>query len=312
MENQEIVRILQINVSDEKLKSISSESLKEIYNRLYDDYMAEYNALGEKPNNMNDYFSWMNKDLNIHLVYYKNRNEVSTIFFLSKSKNAGEIIVHNLINENLSYELLNSEVKIFVSLLIDKNKIKIDPNDILDVSFFSAGHVVYQIGSVFFNREYNNNFLPQLDYSFKSLDFNKLRIHKNIYDFDSIIKTINNKQFTMELKECLIAYQEEKFFVAAAGLGSVLEHLLYLTIEKNVPEKEINTHENSTASEYISQLKKPPFNLTKRDVTNIKGTFAFRNSVSHFNKGYFSKDMCDQLLSGIKICFDRYYMFVRE
>lgn len=304
--------VLQNNVSVAKLNALSEDTLKCIYNRLHNDYLVEYNTLGNKPDNIDDYFSWMSKELNIHFIYYKKRDEVNTVFFLSKSKKPGEIVVHNLIEETLSYEVQNADVKMFVSLLIDANKIVVNPNDIIDISFFSEGYVVYQIGSVFFNREYRNNFLPQLDYTFKSLEFNKLRIHKNIYDFDKIIRTINNNQFTMELKECLIAYQEEKFFVAAAGLGSVLEHLLYLSIEKHVPDDKNHTHENSTASEYISQLKKPPFNLSKRDVTNIKGTFAFRNSVSHFNRGYFSKEMCDQLLSGLKICFDRYFMFEQE
>ncbi|NGY80546.1 hypothetical protein F6Y02_41570 (plasmid) [Bacillus megaterium] len=97
--------------------------------------------------------------------------------------------------------------------------------------------------------------------------------------------------------------------MCAAGLGSVLEHLLYLAIEKHVPEKDIKTNENSTASEYIGQLKKSPFNINKRDVSHLKNIFAYRNSVSHFNKGFFSKEMCDHLLSGIKIAFDKYYMF---
>ncbi|NGY80458.1 hypothetical protein F6Y02_41050 (plasmid) [Bacillus megaterium] len=75
--------------------------------------------------------------------------------------------------------------------------------------------------------------------------------------------------------------------MCAAGLGSVLEHLLYLAIEKHVPEKDIKTNENSTASEYIGQLKKSPFNINKRDVSHLKNIFAYRNSVSHFNKGFF-------------------------
>ncbi|NGY93854.1 hypothetical protein F3K44_31285 [Bacillus megaterium] len=72
-----------------------------------------------------------------------------------------------------------------------------------------------------------------------------------------MIGKIDNDQFTLELEECLDAY-ERNVFVCAAGLGSVLEHLLYLAIEKHVPEKDIKTNENSTASEYIGQLKKSP------------------------------------------------------
>lgn len=305
---REMNKILQFEITSEKLNDISKKDLNEIYDELHKDYVDAYQSLGSKPDNVDDYFSWLSYDLDIHLVYYKENEEVKTIFFLSKAINNGEILIHDLIKESISYEILKLQTRDFVSELITAEMLKINPEDILDLSFFMAGHVVSQIGEVFFEREYKGNFMPQLKPVFKSLEFNNLKIHKNIYNFNEIITMIDNKQFIMEFKECMDAYQEEKFFVAAAGLGSVLEHLLFLAIEKHVPEDEIKTNENSTASEYIGQLKKPPFNLSKRDVTNLKGTFAFRNSVSHFNKGYFSKDMCDQLLNGIKICFDRYYM----
>ena len=49
--------------------------------------------------------------------------------------------------------------------------------------------------------------------------------------------------------------------------------------------------------------------MDRRQSNYLKVVFAMRNSVSHFNKGIFNKDMCDQLLAGIKHSFDTYYMF---
>ncbi|MEK4666537.1 hypothetical protein [Niallia sp. FSL R7-0271] len=165
------------------------------------------------------------------------------------------------------------------------------------------------MGKHLFQREYQNNFKSQLQPAFEGINFNSLQIHKDLYNFTEMTRAIGNDQFTLELNECLNSYENEKFFVCAAGLGSVLEHLLYLSIEKHVSEENIKTNENSTASEYIAQLKKEPFLISKREVSHLKGIFAYRNSVSHFNKGIFNKDMCDQILAGIKLCFDQYYLF---
>ncbi|WP_142400227.1 hypothetical protein [Mammaliicoccus vitulinus] len=191
---------------------------------------------------------------------------------------------------------------------ISSGKIKVAEKDIIKNGIFEQGHLVAETGQYLFEQEYRKNMLPQMQNKTNIVEFNISRIHKELYDFEQMISIINNKQFTIELNECLEVYEQEKYFVAAAGLGSVLEHLLYLSIEKHTPTDFIKTHENSTASEYIAQLKKEPFNINKRDATALKGYFNYRNSVSHFNKGYFSKNMCDQILNGIKICFDRYYL----
>jgi hypothetical protein len=296
-------------MTSEKIKQITPEQIEETYEILYQNYMAYIDQLGNRPDNMNDYFSWTSKKLDINIVYFKKDSEVKEIFFFSKSEKTGTILFHDLIQQSIVYEVLRLDVRSFVSDLIQKGKINKEPEKIIDVSFFSVGHVLREVGRYLFEWEYDCNWKPQLKTVFERVSFNTLRIHKDIYNFGEMIKTIDNDQFTLELEECLDAYENEKFFVCAAGLGSVLEHLLYLAIEKHVPEKEIFTNENSTASEYISQIKKAPFNITKRDASHLKGVFAYRNSVSHFNKGIFSKEMCDHLLGGIKQCFDNHYMF---
>ncbi|MET3689620.1 hypothetical protein ABIC37_005170 [Priestia megaterium] len=309
MELEDIFPIFQSYMTSEKIKGITSEQISDTYELLYQHYMDYVNKLDNKSNNIDDYFSWTSKKLDINIVYFEKDNQVKCIFFLSKSEKKGTIVLHDFIGHNISYDILSLNVKPFVSALIQTGKLDLNPDTIISVSFFPEGHVLRDLGRFFFEWEYQYNWKPQLKTAFEKMSFNTLKIHKEIYEFEEMTKIINNEQFTLELEECIDAYEKEKFFVCAAGLGSVLEHLLYLAIEKHVPEKEINTHENSTASEYIGQLRKPPFNISKRDASHLKNVFAYRNSVSHFNKGVFSKEMCDHLLSGIKSAFDKHYLF---
>lgn len=304
--------VFQSKMTSEKIKLITQKQIEETYELLYKNYMEYIEQLGKKPDNMNDYFSWTSKKLDINIAYFKKDNVVKSIFFFSKSEKLGTIALHDFTQEKITYEILSLDVRSFISALIQYGKLNVNPADIIDAGIFSEGHILEEVGKYLFAWEYDRNWKPQLSSAFEKVSFNTLKIHKEIYEFAEMTRTINNDQFTLELEECIDAYESEKFFVCAAGLGSVLEHLLYLSIEKHVPEEDIKTNENSTASEYIGQLKKEPFKINKRDVSHLKNIFAYRNSVSHFNKGIFSKEMCDHLLGGIKAAFDKYYMFEKN
>ncbi|MGR8015613.1 hypothetical protein ACU6IJ_16800 [Bacillus sp. RM3] len=310
IESQDIFEIFQYEMNKDKIKEITQEQKTAAFEWIYNQYMNLFNQLSLKPDKSEDFFSFTSKKLDLNIVYYLNDEKVvKVITFFSKSENTGTINLYDVIDQKFSFEILNSSVSVFISELINKGIVNIDPQKIIESGILETGGVVYEVGKYLFRKEYRANWKPQLKTPVEKLNFNSLRIHKEIYEFEDMIDNINNLQFTLELEECLDAYENEKFFLCATGLGSVLEHLLYLAIEKHVEEKDRKTNENSTASEYIGQLKKAPFEISKREVSHLKNIFAYRNSVSHYNKGIFSKEMCDHLLNGIKTSFDNYYMF---
>ena len=53
---------------------------------------------------------------------------------------------------------------------------------------------------------------------------------ENYEKFDSMLKDIDDSQFTDEFNQCLFAYENEKWFLCAVGLGSCLEHLMYIIL----------------------------------------------------------------------------------
>lgn len=138
-------------------------------------------------------------------------------------------------------------------------------------------------------------------------NFNKAIIRAKRYNFEEMLNKINNEQFTIEFDECLYAYNNEKWFVCAAGLGGVLEHLLYLILEKN-NMLDSNFPDDATAKIYVEYLSRRPIKLRKREKTQLKSLFLIRNSVSHYNQGFTSKDQCTNLMNGIKDVFNNYYI----
>ncbi|MCH5379868.1 hypothetical protein [Limosilactobacillus reuteri] len=130
------------------------------------------------------------------------------------------------------------------------------------------------------------------------------------YHFDEMLKTLDDNQFTDEFNQCLFAYEHEKWFLCAAGLGSCLEHLMEKVIinyNKNGYPLLKRLGKDPTLRDYLNIFRKEPINLEPRQETYIKMLFMARNSVDHHNTGYTSKNICDSLLDGIRNIFNDYY-----
>ncbi|MDN7065953.1 hypothetical protein [Lactiplantibacillus plantarum] len=132
------------------------------------------------------------------------------------------------------------------------------------------------------------------------------KLFVDTYHFDQMLSTLNDNQFTDEFNQCLFAYQNQKWFLCAAGLGSCLEHLMLLTLSNY--HKETQLGRNPTAKDYLKAFTKEPIKLESRQQTFIDALFRLRNSVDHHNSGITSKRICDTLLDGISDVFNEYYI----
>lgn len=130
------------------------------------------------------------------------------------------------------------------------------------------------------------------------------------YHFDEMLKTLDDDQFTDEFNQCLFAYEHEKWFLCAAGLGSCLEHLMekiIINYNKKGYKTLRNLGKDPTFKDYLTIFRKPPINMEPRQETYIKMLSMARNSVDHHNTGYTQKNICDSLLDGIRNVFNDYY-----
>lgn len=136
------------------------------------------------------------------------------------------------------------------------------------------------------------------------------------YHFEDMLRIINNDQFTDELGQCMFAYENEKWFLCAAGLGSCLEHLMYMVLnnydtkgyEDNNGRHLLSRFPKSpTARDYVTWFSKPPINIDARQKSAFNLYFMARNSVDHFNTGETQRIFCDVLLDGISETFNNYF-----
>lgn len=146
--------------------------------------------------------------------------------------------------------------------------------------------------------------LPALKLNF--VDENS--IHQSKFQFREMLSNIDDEQFKAEFSEFLFGYNNEKFFLAASAMGSIIEHLLFIILQNYGDERLIGTR-RPTADKYLKAMERQQhFNFSDRDSTFIDNIFQTRNSISHYNSGYVLKSQCDMMLMGLNSIYRRFYL----
>lgn len=288
------------NVSDiEKNKSSLLEYAKLAYNYYYNKMQIN--------ENQEDMFAWKKSAIKISLILIADFDigRYKVLGFAEASK-FDTIEIVDAIDHDLPYTFYKKFTNLEkISYLVQNSIISELTDDLILASAQTEVTDMHNWAKSFLLEEINN--IDTLTKpSIELINFNDSIIRAKRYDLEELMYFVNNQQFTAELNECLYAYNNQKWFVCATGLGGVLEHLLYLVLEKN-DMIDRSFPSNATISDYISYMKKPPVKMERRQQTMIKNIFNIRNSVSHFNQGFTSKDQCTYLMNGIKDIFDNYY-----
>ncbi|MDG5112642.1 hypothetical protein [Companilactobacillus pabuli] len=284
------------------------------------------------PSEEQNIFSWKSQKLhfNVILTHTSSDNDiVQRIIFFAEPSTTGkdELTYLDLYKKtkNFEYDSLY-DVKDNLKYLIKNNLIK-KPNLIAGslmikiITGFSIQNLdISHIANEFADNEYKltKDELGKNLISQTKLNFVKSKYFTDRYHFNDIINSINDEQFSYELEDCLKAYQNGMWFVSSTGIGSVIEHLLYLTIinldNKWQPSKESpqsplrQLGKGPTKSNYINALSKCLTRFDDRQRSQLEAMFLLRNSVDHFNSGYSNKGFCDTLLQGIVDIYNGIYL----
>lgn len=291
-----------------RIPELTKELADSLLNEYKEDYTIRAREIIGSEDSSKDLFSWLSKPMNIWLLITLTNNTFYKVIFLAEYSNDGQdnLYIKDLRNETRDYQFKRlHSITDKLSYIINNNLIEnLDSKSIIANSLWDANLAFAT--QYWVNKEYTTSTtrlsLPPIQH----IDFNALRIHADRYQFDTMIKDINDDQFSAELSECLTAYENEQFYICAAGLGGVLEHLMYLTLERhNMIDKSFP--DNATYQDYVNAFGKEPLKIDRRQKNAIKSTFMIRNSVSHFNSGFTGKENCQLLMSGIKNIYANYY-----
>lgn len=298
------------------------KALHQAYNERVTNY---YEAKGKELSR----FIWSEKKkVFIYILDVFSDNSASSktsILFAVPSKDDDKIFYANLVNETNNFtfgNIFDSDPKTRISWLISQKLLKKEFTvNIYNPSIF---YTFFDFTKEYSSENIKNPWIKNwVDTEYKS-SLNDLRKSNHIepfptsekklfvdrYHFDEMLKTLDDNQFTDEFNQCLFAYEHEKWFLCAAGLGSCLEHLMekiIINYNKKGYKTLRNLSKDPTFKDYLATFRKPPINMEPRQETYIRMLSMARNSVDHHNTGYTKKNICDSLLDGIRNVFNDYY-----
>ncbi|QMT84244.1 hypothetical protein [Companilactobacillus pabuli] len=284
------------------------------------------------PSEEQNIFSWKSQKLhfNVILTHTSSDNDIvqGIIFFAEPSTTGKDELTYLDLykkTKNFEYDSLY-DVKDNLKYLIKNNLIR-TPTLVesslmkeLIARFNLKDSDISKYATNFADNEYklSKKSLSENLFSQTNLNFVKSKYFTDRYHFNEIKSNINDDQFTYELEDCLKAYESGMWFVASTGIGSVIEHLLYLTIanlDKTWTPSEANPQrplrqlgKGPTKTNYINALSKCLPRFDDRQRSQLEAMFLLRNSVDHFNSGYSNKGLCDTLLQGIVDIYNGIYL----
>lgn len=251
-----------------------------------------------------------NKNIELNICSYTWHKYTWYLFFANHSSDKIKLNIYNFQEQTNIYEFEKLTLKQRIVWLIDHNLLKMKMQDIIqcsiDDTLSNDKANLLKLGENWAKKEYEQtNATLQKETPVEKFSTTNQKFFIDRYHFDDMLNSINDDQFTDEFNQCLFAYNHEKWFLCATGLGSCLEHLMYIIIANYGDFK--NLGKNPTFKDYIAKFKQPPISISSRQATFISLLFMARNSVDHHNTGNTQKNICDLLLDGISDIYNDYY-----
>lgn len=257
-------------------------------------------------------FSFLgDKNITLCICSYTWHKRTWYIFFAHKTPSDDiKLEFYDFSVETNNYDFENITLNQRIEWLINKNLLNIRQENIIwnsvNNGIFIQESNLMEFGSNWAKNEYEQtNKILQKNTKVERFPVINQHFFVDRYHFDDMLKSINDDQFSDEFNQCLFAYNHEKWFLCATGLGSCLEHLMYIIIANYGDFK--NLGKKPTFKDYITKFKQPPISISSRQATFISLLFMARNSVDHHNTGNTHKNICDLLLDGISDIYNDYY-----
>ncbi|MBW1606458.1 hypothetical protein [Lactobacillus sp. Sy-1] len=308
-------------------KSIADYDTKsqDILQKLKELYKDQIKYIGANPEE--NVFIWTKEYLKVWIIQIYNRKFPDTpkFFFFATSGNftKDEIILKDLRESTNIYSIQRNifDVKKTIQSLIANNLLPKNLN-IVESSIYNMTNSIKMGGflsdeSLNFPAEnFADNEAKAIDNNLSKSSNDFFNLDKRIffakkYDFDNIIKVVDNKHFEARLDDCLWAYNKEKWFLAASGLGSVMEELLILSVMNfsNANKKMIKSLGHTpTLSNYLAALRQKPVEMDMTQERYIRCIFELRNCTNHYSSGFTTKSITDELLLGLRNLYDEFYV----
>ncbi|RRG06410.1 MAG: hypothetical protein DUD28_03060 [Lactobacillus sp.] len=292
--------------------SINEETEAVVLATLRKAYETEIDRMHIDADNDKVFFSWLAQPMTVYFLFIPQSvsNAMQGILCFAVNSNNNNVKLIDYKGKIEEYAFKKYDAKKQLSFLINQKLLDVQPESICAIIRAGIQTNLVSIGETWAQDEYKRAGSHFKKPVIETLNFNELGLHAAKYEFNTVIQEIADQQFTAELNECLSAFEHEFYYVCAAGLGGVLESILYFSLD-NYKLIDRSFPKDPTIFDFIRILKSNKI-INRRDENYIKSNFLIRNSVSHHNSGFTNVSQCQTMMLGVRNLFSTVYLPSKE
>ena len=173
-------------------------------------------------------------------------------------------------------------------------------------------YLVYYPSVFIFSNVFKGNGKQEVKKQYQNIKDNKNELIKNndkpkinpfsFLDFDSLIEKVDDEDFSYQMNEAKICYENQLYLAACCTFSVCLETVLMQILEKH----NLKVNEDSTMLNKIGDTLRENKIISKRANNRLLITYSVRNSTSHTNKNKVIQNDCEWILKTIEFFVDEY------
>lgn len=173
-------------------------------------------------------------------------------------------------------------------------------------------YLVYYPSVFIFSNVFKGNGKQEVKKQYQNIKDNKNELIKNndkpkinpfsFLDFDSLIEKVDDEDFSYQMNEAKICYENQLYLAACCTFSVCLETILMQILEKH----NLKVNEDSTMLNKIGDTLRENKIISKRANNRLLITYSVRNSTSHTNKNKVIQNDCEWILKTIEFFVDEY------
>lgn len=147
-------------------------------------------------------------------------------------------------------------------------------------------------------KEWNDDTEKFISYAYPK---KKLKLPPSISKYHTLIDTINDKEFSFEIKEAFNCFKHEEYLACALVLGRTLEYTCKLLLDQADPEIYASIPiTNRTLNPLANKLESKEL-INNFEHNSLKAAIAYRNSIAHATPVTKMRNVIQQIFAGIEL-----------
>lgn len=252
-----------------------------------------------------EYFPLYESAKVLYLPFEKDPTSSGVAFYCGPGVNGKDVIQKINLSQEFIQTHTNRSSQDLVSIIAEKAKIDLRSLYKEPILMPKMGELSFHndkgIGSSFASsdaKQWKDDTEKLISYAYPKRDF---ELPSSISKYQTLIDTINDDEFSFEIKEAFHCFQHREYLACALVLGHTLEYSCKLLLDEVDPQIYVSIPTiNRTLNPLANKLESKQL-ISDFEHNQLKAAIDYRNSIAHSSSITETRNAIQRIFEGIKL-----------